>query len=233
VLLSLFLAWQHSFTGLKASVDTDRVPVSVPLMEGILPETWIPWNACGLGLASWFAEGQATHRDLGSEVVCLGNEAGRETVEGKRYVEGNSYAIRLSLNLTAGWKPRNSLVASVADWLAFRGRRAGRTVCSRPRSLAVSRTHFSLPYGRPLSMLTRTRSNSFVVKGGSEPSSSPAVPPTKLPQVSLNHHTLERLKFGPLSEHMYPADRSVQDVIDKAPRCYSRWSWHDNICLQD
>jgi hypothetical protein len=165
VLLSLFLAWQHSFTGLKASVDTDRVPVSVPLMEGILPETWIPWNACGLGLASWFAEGQATHRDLGSEVVCLGNEAGRETVEGKRYVEGNSYAIRLSLNLTAGWKPRNSLVASVADWLAFRGRRAGRTVCSRPRSLAVSRTHFSLPYGRPLSMLTRTRSNSFVVKG--------------------------------------------------------------------
>ena len=79
--------------------------------------------------------------------------------------EGNTHAMSLSLNLTVGWKPRNELVASVADWLAFRGRPSGRTVCSRPRSLTVRRTHFSSPYGRPLSMLTRTRSNSFVVKG--------------------------------------------------------------------
>ncbi len=79
--------------------------------------------------------------------------------------ERNTDAISLSLNLTAGWNPRNELVASIADWLAFRGRPSGRTVCSRPRSLTVSRTHFSSPYGHPLSMLTRTRSNSFVVKG--------------------------------------------------------------------
>jgi hypothetical protein len=32
---------------------------------------------------------------------------------------------------------------------------------------------------------------------------------------------------------MHPADGSVQDVIDKAPRCYSRGSWHDNICEQN
>ncbi len=45
----------------------------------------------------------------------------------------------LSLNLTPGWKPRNQLVVSVADWLEFRGQSLGRTVCSRPRSLTVSR----------------------------------------------------------------------------------------------
>ena len=48
---------------------------------------------------------------------------------------------------------------------AFHGRPSGRTVCSRPRSFTVSRTHFSSPYGRPLSMLTRTRPNSFVIEG--------------------------------------------------------------------
>ncbi len=53
--------------------------------------------------------------------------AGRET--GARLVylwEGNTDAISLSMNLTAGWNPRNQLVASVADWLAFRGRPSGR-----------------------------------------------------------------------------------------------------------
>jgi hypothetical protein len=45
-----------------------------------------------------------------------------------------------------------------------------------------------------------------------------------LPQVRLNHDTLERLDGGLLPEHMHPADGSVQDDIDKAPRCYSRCS---------
>jgi Putative collagen-binding domain of a collagenase len=49
------------------------------------------------------------------------------------------------------------------------------------------------------------------------------------PQVRLNHDALERLKVGLLAEHMHPADGSVQDVIDKAPRCYPRSSWHGNI----
>jgi hypothetical protein len=48
-------------------------------------------------------------------------------------------------------------------WLAFLGRPSGRTVCSDPRSFTVSRTHVSSPYGRPRSMLTRTRSSSFAV----------------------------------------------------------------------
>jgi hypothetical protein len=77
-------------------------------------------------------------------------------------------------------------------WLAFLGRPSGRTVCSDPRSFTVSRTHVSSPYGRPRSMLTRTR-------------------------VRLNHDALERLEVGLLAEHMHPADGSVQDVIDKAP----------------
>ncbi len=48
-------------------------------------------------------------------------------------------------------------------WPALRGRPSGRTVCSNPGSFTVSRTHFSSRYGRPLAMLTRTRSHSFVV----------------------------------------------------------------------
>jgi hypothetical protein len=51
-----------------------------------------------------------------------------------------------------------------------------------------------------------------------------------LPQGSLNHHMLERLTVGLLAEHMHLADGSVQDVIETAPKCYSRSSWHDNIC---
>jgi hypothetical protein len=60
--------------------------------------------------------------------------------------------------------PRIWVVASVADLLAFRWRPSGRTVRSNRRSFTVSRTHFSSLYGRPLSMFTRTRSESFVVK---------------------------------------------------------------------
>jgi hypothetical protein len=36
-----------------------------------------------------------------------------------------------------------------------------------------------------------------------------------LPQVRLNHDTLERLKVGLLADYMHPADGSVHDVIDK------------------
>ena len=220
-------------------------------------------------------------------------------------------------------------------------------MCSKPRSLTVCRTQSSSPYGRPLSMLTRTRSSSFAVKGAltravqfagrstgqgdnkaliaSSPctldhrlphrhscarSTNPAdkgfrstyrnsgqqmvvtlyretlesslievpvshrpvrdapahrvrvrEPPKKvrqltvllrpddkvpmvgqntirqdtngLPLVRLNHDALERLEVGVLAEHMHPADRSVQDVINKPPRCYSRCSWHDNHSYQN
>jgi hypothetical protein len=41
---------------------------------------------------------------------------------------------------------------------------SGKAFIDQP-SATVSRTHFSSPYGRPRSMLTRTRSNSFLVKG--------------------------------------------------------------------
>jgi hypothetical protein len=94
-------------------------------------------------------------------------------------------------------------------------------------------------------MLTRTRSNSFVVKGAlaravqfagrctGQGSNAIRQDTNGLPQVRLNHDALERLEFGFLAEHMHPADGSVQDVIDKAPRCYSRCSWHEHICCQN
>jgi hypothetical protein len=53
-----------------------------------------------------------------------------------------------------------------------------------------------------------------------------------LPQVRLNHDSLERLKIQLLAEHMHPAHGSVQDVIDKAPRCYSGCFWHDNLLTE-
>src|SRR5271166_4982976 len=47
-----------------------------------------------------------------------------------------------------------------------------------------------------------------------------------LSPVRLNHDSLERLEIGFLAEHVQPADLSVQDVINKPSRCYSRCSWH-------
>ena len=61
-------------------------------------------------------------------------------------------------------RTRHPLVSFTA-WLSFRGRPSGRTVCSRPGCLTVCRTQSSPPYGRPLSMLTRTRLSSFAVNG--------------------------------------------------------------------
>ena len=52
---------------------------------------------------------------------------------------------------------------SVSYWLAFRCRPSGRTVVSR--FVTVCLTQSSPPKGRRLSMLTRTRSSSFAVKG--------------------------------------------------------------------
>ena len=94
-------------------------------------------------------------------------------------------------------------------------------------------------------MLTRTRSNSFEVIGAltqavqfagrstGQGSNAIRQDMNGLPQVRLNHDALERLEVGLLAEHMHPADGSVQDVIDKAPRCYSRCSWHRHICYQN
>ncbi len=95
--------------------------------------------------------------------------------------DGNRGTISLSVlggNRLAGGKPARDWFVYQSDrWmesqLACRlGRRLarfpwaafGRTVCSNPRSFTVSRTHFSSLYGRLLSMLTGTRSNSLVVK---------------------------------------------------------------------
>jgi hypothetical protein len=54
---------------------------------------------------------------------------------------------------------------SVPGWPALRGRPSGRTVCSKPSSLTVRRTHSSPPKGHPLSMLWRTRFNSSAESG--------------------------------------------------------------------
>jgi hypothetical protein len=108
-------------------------------------------------------------------------------------------------------------------------------------------------------MLARARSNSFLVKAaltravqfagrstgqGDNKALNASVPrvldhrlphrhsqnTNGLPQVRLNHDAFERFKVGLLAEYMHPADGSVQDVIDKASRCYSRCSWHVDIC---
>ena len=103
--------------------------------------------------------------------------------------------------------PRTYFVESVADWLAFRGRPSGRTVCSNPRSLTVCRTHSSPPWGRPLSMLTRTWSSSFAVKGALTRAVQFARQDTNgLPLVRLDLDALERFTIGLLAEHLHPAD---------------------------
>jgi hypothetical protein len=68
-------------------------------------------------------------------------------------------------------------------------------------------------------MLTRTWSSSFAVKGALTRAVQFARRDTNgLPLVRLDHDALERLKIGLLAEHLHPADRSVQDVINDTPR---------------
>ena len=78
---------------------------------------------------------------------------------------GNRVANSLPINMTAQCDLRNWRIASIADSVSFHGRPSERTLSTNPRSFTAPRTHFYLPFSRPLSMLSLTSSNSFVVKG--------------------------------------------------------------------
>jgi hypothetical protein len=81
-------------------------------------------------------------------------------------------------------------------------------------------------------MLTRTRSDSFEVKGAVTRAVQFTGRSTGQGDNNALIASVPRVEVGLLAEHEHPADGSVQDVIDKAPRSYSRCSWHEHICYQ-
>jgi hypothetical protein len=51
--------------------------------------------------------------------------------------------------------------------------------------------------------------------------------------VRFNNDALECLKVVLFTEHMHPPDRSVEDVVNKPTRCYSRCSRHNTTRYQN